>query len=269
MDLNKEIIQVQKFVISDEHEVNYDACAMIDKIVSYIKDADVHPDGLYYKINGYIVQSSIEQFITTIREELDKIKQRNQKINEDFIKSALSNNSLSLEDFNSQMKQKKQRVVGEKRDWDSYDVRYNLAKSCKTLSEYRKRYHKAYIISKEKDEIRDFYWFRIEFSYNIYDRVHLVYAYVDKEINTVYVGRTTYSYLNCRLSEHKEDVRDTVCNYYKTLNREVPEVQILLNDLNMEESRYYEDLYIKKFREDGFSVLNSGNTGVGTGSVGT
>ena len=90
-----------------------------------------------------------------------------------------------------------------------------------------------------------------------------VYAYIDEENKVVYVGLSIDT--NHRKLAHKTDRKSAVKKYF---GKNVPEPKVLMTQLTIDESTYWEDYYKKKYSEEGYTLLNVAATGLGTGSIG-
>jgi hypothetical protein len=136
--------------------------------------------------------------------------------------------------------------------WKIYENRYLAAKTCINLTEYKTNFKYAYKISKNNNELDEFYWFST-FEYNDGKiKNNLVYAYIDNEPNNegkpiIYVGRTLTYNRKLRDNNHKQE-NDPVFKYFNSLNRNVPEMLILKMNLTLTESRYYEDYYVHFYK---------------------
>ena len=90
-----------------------------------------------------------------------------------------------------------------------------------------------------------------------------VYAFIDEEKKVVYVGLSIDT--NQRKRAHKSDRKSSVKRFF---GENVPEPKVLMTQLTIDESTYWEDYYKNKFRKEGYKLLNVAATGLGTGSIG-
>lgn len=90
-----------------------------------------------------------------------------------------------------------------------------------------------------------------------------VYAFIDEEKKVVYVGLSIDT--NQRKRAHKTDRKSAVKKFF---GKNVPEPKVLMSQLTIDESTYWEDYYKNKFRNEGYTLLNIAATGLGTGSIG-
>lgn len=103
-------------------------------------------------------------------------------------------------------------------------------------------------------------------------RIHSVYVY-DFGNKVAYVGRTYNPHrrdLQHRRPHHAhgKDKPDSILQYSIDSGIPVPEMTILEDELNMQESRCQEDFWYNYYKELGYTMLNSGATGEYVGSVG-
>ena len=90
-----------------------------------------------------------------------------------------------------------------------------------------------------------------------------VYAFIDEEKKVVYVGLSIDT--NQRKRAHKTDRKSAVKKFF---GNDIPEPKVLMSQLTIDESTYWEDYYKNKFRNEGYTLLNIAATGLGTGSIG-
>lgn len=150
-----------------------------------------------------------------------------------------------------------------KKKW-TYEKCKDAALQCSTLSEFIKKFKSAYAASYRKRWIDDFDW--LERSVSPYNKkLDYVYVYLFNNY-TVYIGRTIEP--NKRHNKHKTDTKDTVYKFAQQNNIDVPEMTILESSLTLEEGLEREDYYVKKYRDEGWNVLNKAKTGKKSGSLG-
>lgn len=95
-------------------------------------------------------------------------------------------------------------------------------------------------------------------------KINWIYAYFSKKEKVVYIGRT---FSNQRDKDHRSSrINDSVYKGFKELNEEIPEWQILENNLKLLESAEKEIQYIKYYKEKGYRLLNK-NKGGSIGNV--
>ena len=90
-----------------------------------------------------------------------------------------------------------------------------------------------------------------------------VYAFIDEERKVVYVGLSIDT--NQRKRAHKTDRKSAVKKFF---GKNVPEPKVLMSQLTIDESTFWEDYYKNKYKNEGYTLLNIAATGLGTGSIG-
>lgn len=150
----------------------------------------------------------------------------------------------------------------------------NESKKYVSRFQFQKNSKYAYNKSLKEGWLDEFVWLKTpeHKENNITDKIHCVYAYVDEENKSIYIGRTNN--IKIRHNSHnniqyKNKKYDTVKTYFLNINKELPLPIILSENLTLEESQYYEDYFLKHYKDDGWNVINKGKTGVGVGSVGS
>lgn len=98
------------------------------------------------------------------------------------------------------------------------------------------------------------------------DRIHCVYVYEIIETKSCYIGRSNN--VARRHRQHINDNNDTLHKYCIENDVNIPRFIILKDRLNAIESQYYEDYYLKEYKNNGWNVLNKAVTGVDKGSLG-
>lgn len=155
----------------------------------------------------------------------------------------------------------------------SYKEIKESALQCSSRTEFKEKFNSKYRFSLKNGLINDFKNLNPK---NINPN-NWVYCYYFKDFNVVYVGRTNNiirrdkehkngKYIDKKNQEHRR--RDAVYEFAKLHNIEVPLIQILEQNLSIIESQDKEDFYCKKFKDEGFILLNKAKTGVGVSSIG-
>ncbi len=139
--------------------------------------------------------------------------------------------------------------------------------------EFQKNSKYCYNKSLKEGWLDEFVWLKTpeHKDNNINDKVHCVYGYFDEKNKTVYIGRTNN--IKTRHIRHnniiyKTKKYDSVKTYFFNKNEELPLPIILLENLTLKESQYYEDYFLRYYKKNGWEIINKGKTGVGVGSVG-
>lgn len=111
--------------------------------------------------------------------------------------------------------------------------------------------------------------------YRQFDRpVHLVYAYVFEDEGACYVGRTKNlrdrdnAHRRGRKHHNGETTYDNVFLFAQEKGVEIPKPIILKENLNGIESLYFEDYWVKYYKNTGWKILNGAKTGIKSGSLG-
>lgn len=150
--------------------------------------------------------------------------------------------------------------------WDRASC-FLVGRQFDTKKAFREARYDAYMAAVRMGWMKEMDWFKpaaielLEADKSVY----CVYVYIDDWNKSCYVGLTN--------SIKKRDYRHrtsncVVFNHFAECEIEIPKPQVLKDNLNSEEAQYYEDYYVKYYREQGWNVLNSGATGVGVGSFG-
>lgn len=104
-------------------------------------------------------------------------------------------------------------------------------------------------------------------------RPRCVYAYIDEYNKVVYVGLTVN-----KIERHKDHLTgkhrghfaySAVYNYFKSINKNVPEPIYLEDGLTIIEAQDREDYWLNYYRDNGYKLLNKGKTGSNVGSIGS
>lgn len=90
-----------------------------------------------------------------------------------------------------------------------------------------------------------------------------VYAFIDEENKTVYVGLTIDT--KNRIRSHKYQKNSAVKRYFGNI---FPKPVVLKTQLTIDESAYWEDYYKNMYLGEGYNVLNIAPTGMSVGSIG-
>lgn len=150
----------------------------------------------------------------------------------------------------------------------TYWTKERLLEECKkyrTLKQIRNTNSKLYNAFKKHhcNEDKDF-----DFLYrgkNIYkDKLDNVYAYMFNEHNAIYIGRS----IKPKERNYSHNNRGSVYNFAVSNNIPVPQMIILESNLTPVEGLEREDYYVKKYKEEGWNVLNKAKTGIKSGALG-
>lgn len=146
--------------------------------------------------------------------------------------------------------------TGEKhRKWN-YETCFKEASKYKTRGEFGTKSSRAYWIAIQNGWMDDYTWLKDERFDLINDRIDCVYAYEFSDNHAVYVGRTLVSRKKDRDREHLYVRNDAVAKYALKHGIEVPLPKYLEDYLTIKEGAEKERMWIKKYKEDGWRVLN-------------
>jgi len=91
-------------------------------------------------------------------------------------------------------------------------------------------------------------------------KIHCVYVYTFPELNYAYVGRTVD--IKQRHYDHFNKENEATYKFIKQFDiNDIPEPTIICDKLKLEESRQQEDKWIKKYKEDGWNMINTAKAG--------
>ena len=146
-------------------------------------------------------------------------------------------------------------------DW-TYEKCMEESKKFKSRSEFCKGNGSAYQASRKNGWLDEYTWLKDE-RFDLYkDNIDSVYVYEFKEFNCAYVGRTL---MRCK---RKRDIahifhtdNDAVAKFAKEHNISVPEPIYLEENLTLEDGAKQEEYWLNKYKEDGWTMLNSAKTG--------
>lgn len=110
------------------------------------------------------------------------------------------------------------------------------------------------------------------------DKIDSVYCYIFEKEKCVYVGRTLMSRQQIRDNAHrtgkyiiknkKRISTSAVFQFASNNNLEIPQMQILEENLTIKEGQIKEKVYCEKFKKNGYILLNKAKVGLNTGSLG-
>lgn len=141
------------------------------------------------------------------------------------------------------------------RKWN-YETCFKEAFKYKTRGEFGTKSSRAYWIAIQNGWIDDYTWLKDERFDLINDEIDCVYAYEFSDYRAVYVGRTLISRKKDRDREHLYVRNDAVAKYALKYGIEVPLPKYLEDYLTIKEGAIKERMWIKKYKEDGWHVLN-------------
>ena len=153
--------------------------------------------------------------------------------------------------------------------WRNKEHIIDAMKQCRNSHEFTSSYKLAYQITKEEgwyNELCDLVFNNNENFNNFYNKIHLIYSYEFEELKHVYVGRTLD--IKRRDWSHRCDEKDGVYRFSIKNSIEIPEVKILEEKLNAEESQIKENEWLNNYINNGWHVINKAITGLNKSSLG-
>ena len=155
--------------------------------------------------------------------------------------------------------------------WCDYNNIRNEALKYKLYKDFCRECPVGYIYAKRMGWVDDFDWLKKRYTVDLNKHEHWVYAYIDEENKYVYVGLTKDKrrhYNHNTRKNNKGEYTSTAKRYFESVNKPLPQPIILKEGLNAEEAQYYEDYFVKKYKSEGWNIINVSATGIGTGSLG-
>lgn len=146
----------------------------------------------------------------------------------------------------------------------NYDACYQEARKYETRTEFAKCSAGAYQVALDEGWLDDYYWLKRDL--DIYkNKKDNIYGYFFNELNSVYIGRT----INPKQRDNSHRHKSTVYKFAVSNNIPVPQMIILESNLTPDEGLEREDYYVKKYKEEGWNLLNKAKTGKNSGSLGS
>lgn len=179
-------------------------------------------------------------------DEAKKYKSRGEfvKENQSAYNSALKNKWLDSYTWFSESASAKK--------WD-YESCLEESKKYKTRTDFYKGNNSAYKVSCENKWLDKFTW--LENPINS-EKQDCIYAYEFKELNSVYIGRTLEYRKKDRDWEHLYDRKDSVCKFAYENKVKVPNPIYLEEHITVKEGSKREQIWIDKYRNDGWILIN-------------
>lgn len=145
------------------------------------------------------------------------------------------------------------------RIWDKESC-YDLAKQCKSRSELKEKNNAAYNTARKNGWLKDYVWLKSKAIDLHKGKIDSVYAYEFSEQYAVYVGRTL---IRCRKNRDRQHIftNDSVSGYAKQLDIPIPPMKVLEENLTLEEGSMREGVWLEKYKQDGWIILNRAKTG--------
>lgn len=153
--------------------------------------------------------------------------------------------------------------TGEKhRKWD-YETCYKEAMKYKSRGAFGTTSQRAYYIALQNNWLDDYTWLEDERFDLFTDKIDSVYCYEFENQKAVYVGRTLMRLQKQRDYQHIF-TEDSVSLFAKENCTSIPEMKILEEGLTIKEGSLKEGLWLEKYKNEGWVVLNR----IKTGSIG-
>lgn len=148
-----------------------------------------------------------------------------------------------------------------------YENCYEEAKKYQTKTEFCKGCGSAYDAAWKNKWLDDYTWFVDGKIKTLTDKNDSVYKYVFED-GAIYIGRTLISQQKRRHDKHSTSEKDTVFRYAKENGLEVPQMEIIEENITPIEGLKREDYWVNYYKENGYNVINKAKTGIGCGSLG-
>ena len=145
---------------------------------------------------------------------------------------------------------------------------FEEAKNYKTRKEFSKGCGYVYKVACNNDWLDKMPWLVDGRVKMLTDKDDSVYKYYWEETNSIYIGRTLITQQKTRHNNHTTNEEDTVFRYAKENGLEVPQMEIIEENLTVKEGLEREDYWVNYYKERGYNVLNIAKTGIGSGSLG-
>ena len=152
------------------------------------------------------------------------------------------------------------------RKWN-YETCYKEALKYNTRGDFGTKSGRAYWIALQNGWIEDYTWLADNRFDLFNDNIDCVYAYEFSDFHAVYVGRTLIKRKKDRDREHLYVRNDAVAKFAIENHVKVPIPVYLEDSLTIREGAEKERFWIKKYREQGWNVLNKMEGG-SIGSIG-
>ena len=145
----------------------------------------------------------------------------------------------------------------------TYGEAEGVALKYKTVKEFRKDDGTLYNICLRRGWLDTFDWLGRDINPHEGKR-DSVYAYFFPERNAVYVGRSVD--VSARDKQHRDPAgKSPVWKFAGKNGLEIPKPVVLENSLSLREGLAKEDLYVRKYKSEGWRVLNRAKTGERSG----
>lgn len=145
------------------------------------------------------------------------------------------------------------------------DYLKELANSCKTRQEFRKKYKKEYQLIKNNRELKDKVFSNLRVNYIKKDRC--IYVYEFPEYKVAYIGLTAS--IKNRSRSHKSNENDPIRKFCMEKDIIIPisPTKILEDFMPEEKSGEREDYWRRRYEDEGWTTLNTAPCGSLGGAV--
>ena len=152
----------------------------------------------------------------------------------------------------------------------TYEFCKNESTKYQYYTEFRDNDLSAFNKSKKEMWLKDFVWLTDNLKKrDLTSKIHMIYAYIFKDLKHVYVGRTIH--LPQRHYTHlhpKKNKKDSVLTFCIKNNILCPYPIVLEKNLTVNESKTQEEYWCKYYENLGFKLINIAKTGLKYSSIG-
>ena len=161
----------------------------------------------------------------------------------------------------------------------SKEKTFKESKKYKSRGEFSKKCNGAYDMALRKGWLDEMTWLSNQKIYGENaKKIDNVYVYEFTQFKSVYIGRTVnidkrdYQHRYSKTITRNGNIReykDTVFEFAKEHNIDIPEPKILETNITILEGRELEGICVERYKEQGWNILNKHKCGKNSGSLGT
>ena len=132
-------------------------------------------------------------------------------------------------------------------EYNDFEYCLKLASECIDMHEFKNKYPAAWKYSYDNNWLGKLNLKDYQYDVNHKDKIYIIYVYIDEETKAVYVGLTTKKRAWRRHLEHRWQCSgkwDSVKQYFDSINKKVPLMQIVCEDLTVDEAAVKEGEYV-------------------------
>lgn len=155
------------------------------------------------------------------------------------------------------------RQIKENGYWGIKENVIEVSKRYSNRTEFAKKCSGGYQSAIKNGWLKEMPWLNVDI--NKYEKGYSVYVYIDDIDKYVYVGLTCNK--EYREFQHKNP-NSPVYDYFTNKNKEIPKPIYIMNGVSAIQAQYWENWMVTEFRAQGFNILNSARTGIGSGALG-